>query len=182
MEEQSYTSTHPLGHTGPVTGNLYLYLYFIISSIKSPSAPVPFSIHIQRRLEFINANSTQNYVPFFYEFEFVNPFFGTHTNTLQYYLTAAVKAKLSLSKLWRHMGGVYVQLHLLFPLALFEDEWSASRPGGFTPGKDLIQIEQEASWVSDPVWTFLEKRKVPFPYWVSSPGPSGPQRTVVRMD
>jgi len=26
MEEESYTSTHPLGHTGSVTGNLYLYL------------------------------------------------------------------------------------------------------------------------------------------------------------
>jgi len=26
MEEYSYTSTHPLGHTGPVTGTLYLYL------------------------------------------------------------------------------------------------------------------------------------------------------------
>jgi len=25
MEEQSYTSTHPLGHTGPVTETLYLY-------------------------------------------------------------------------------------------------------------------------------------------------------------
>ena len=24
MEEQSYTSTHPLGHTGPVTGSLLL--------------------------------------------------------------------------------------------------------------------------------------------------------------
>ena len=24
MEEQSYTSTHPLGHTGPVKGSLYL--------------------------------------------------------------------------------------------------------------------------------------------------------------
>ena len=24
MEEQIYTSTHPLGHTGPVTGSLYL--------------------------------------------------------------------------------------------------------------------------------------------------------------
>ena len=24
MEEYSYTSTHPLGHTGPVTGSLYL--------------------------------------------------------------------------------------------------------------------------------------------------------------
>ena len=27
MEEWSYTSTHPLGHTGPITGSLYLYLF-----------------------------------------------------------------------------------------------------------------------------------------------------------
>ena len=27
MEEYSYTSTQPLGHTRPVTGSLYLYLY-----------------------------------------------------------------------------------------------------------------------------------------------------------
>jgi len=26
MEEWSYTSTHPLGHTGPVTGSLYLLM------------------------------------------------------------------------------------------------------------------------------------------------------------
>ena len=30
MEEYSYTSTHPLGHTGPVTGSLYLYIYIYI--------------------------------------------------------------------------------------------------------------------------------------------------------
>jgi len=40
MEEQSYTSTHPLGHTGPVTGSLYLYLflyfiYWILSHAKT---------------------------------------------------------------------------------------------------------------------------------------------------
>jgi len=29
MEEQSYTSTHPLGHTGSVTGSLYLYPYIL---------------------------------------------------------------------------------------------------------------------------------------------------------
>jgi hypothetical protein len=29
MEEQSYTSTHPLGHTGPLTGSLYLCLYVL---------------------------------------------------------------------------------------------------------------------------------------------------------
>jgi len=27
MEEQSYTSTHPLGHTGPVTGSLYPFFF-----------------------------------------------------------------------------------------------------------------------------------------------------------
>ena len=32
MEEYSYTCTHPLGHTGPVTGTLYLYLSIISSS------------------------------------------------------------------------------------------------------------------------------------------------------
>ena len=26
MVEYSYTSTHPLGHTGPVTGSLYLFI------------------------------------------------------------------------------------------------------------------------------------------------------------
>jgi len=28
MEEQSYTSTHPLGHTRPVTGSLYLFTFY----------------------------------------------------------------------------------------------------------------------------------------------------------
>ena len=33
MEEQSNTSTHPLGHTGPVTGTLYLfYMHLLILS------------------------------------------------------------------------------------------------------------------------------------------------------
>ena len=27
MEEYSYTSTHPLGHSGPVTGSLYIFIY-----------------------------------------------------------------------------------------------------------------------------------------------------------
>jgi len=38
MEEKSYTSTHPLGHTGPVTGSLYLlyiyiYIYVCVQSV-----------------------------------------------------------------------------------------------------------------------------------------------------
>ena len=39
MEEYSYTSTHPLGHTGPVTGSLYLLGYggsgFLLGGIKN---------------------------------------------------------------------------------------------------------------------------------------------------
>ena len=27
MDEQSYTSTHPLGHTGPVMGSLYFFSF-----------------------------------------------------------------------------------------------------------------------------------------------------------
>jgi len=37
MEEYSYTCTHPLGPTGPVTGSLYLYLYYdlkLLSAVK----------------------------------------------------------------------------------------------------------------------------------------------------
>ena len=30
MEEWSYTSTHPLGHTGPVTGSLYLLVVVVV--------------------------------------------------------------------------------------------------------------------------------------------------------
>jgi hypothetical protein len=31
--------------------------------------------------------------------------------------------------------------------------WSAPRPGRFTPGKDLVPIEQEARWAPGPVCT-----------------------------
>jgi len=34
MEEYSYTSTHPLGHTGPVTGSLYLFNFLILFRYK----------------------------------------------------------------------------------------------------------------------------------------------------
>ena len=36
MEEYSYNSTHPLGHTGPVTGSLYLYLLYKIIGLVIP--------------------------------------------------------------------------------------------------------------------------------------------------
>ena len=34
MEEYSYICTHPLGHTGPVTGSLYLYLLLSLEYLK----------------------------------------------------------------------------------------------------------------------------------------------------
>ena len=32
-------------------------------------------------------------------------------------------------------------------------DWSAARPGRFTPGKDPVPIVQEAGWAPGPVWT-----------------------------
>jgi hypothetical protein len=37
--------------------------------------------------------------------------------------------------------------------ALEGGEWSAPRPGRFTPGKDPVSIVQEAGWAPGPVWT-----------------------------
>ena len=34
MEEKSYTSTHHQGHSGPVTGSLYLYLFTRVNTRK----------------------------------------------------------------------------------------------------------------------------------------------------
>ena len=61
LEEWSYTSTHPLGHAGPVTGSLYLFtkiLLFInnINSWKSTVTYTSFKIlymHVRKRPPFI---------------------------------------------------------------------------------------------------------------------------------
>ena len=37
--------------------------------------------------------------------------------------------------------------------ALEGGEWSAARPGRFTPGKDPVPIVQEAGWAPGPIWT-----------------------------
>ena len=42
MEEYSYTSTHPLGHTGPVTGSLYLLKMGIIVSVHEGIRDIKF--------------------------------------------------------------------------------------------------------------------------------------------
>ena len=33
MEQYSYTSNHPLGHIGPVTGKFYLYIYICMPTL-----------------------------------------------------------------------------------------------------------------------------------------------------
>ena len=45
MEEYSYTSTHPLDHIGPVTGSLYLYLYYYV--IHSPTSSTYFTVGVE---------------------------------------------------------------------------------------------------------------------------------------
>jgi len=42
MEEYSYTSTHPLGHTGPLTGSLYLNLYLPEKLVVAQTFPTPY--------------------------------------------------------------------------------------------------------------------------------------------
>ena len=42
MEEQSYTSNHTLGHTGPVTGLFYLFFFTYVTS----SPQQPFLLHL----------------------------------------------------------------------------------------------------------------------------------------
>jgi hypothetical protein len=48
--------------------------------------------------------------------------------------------------------GVETQLYAFLTSALDGGEWSASRPGGFTPGeKAPVPIGEEAVWVLEPV-------------------------------
>jgi hypothetical protein len=44
--------------------------------------------------------------------------------------------------------------------ALEGGEWSAARPGRFTPGKDPVPIVQEAGWAPGPIWTGGQSRPV----------------------
>jgi hypothetical protein len=49
------------------------------------------------------------------------------------------------------MGHGYVDPHFL-NLALAGNEWSASRPGRFAPGKTFF-ITHRNGWTTEPVWT-----------------------------
>ena len=54
MEEYSYTSTHRLGHTGPVTGSLYLYIYYILLSTVSFSVKAYILIRVYSPYRAVN--------------------------------------------------------------------------------------------------------------------------------
>jgi hypothetical protein len=44
-------------------------------------------------------------------------------------------------------GGVNIWIHIFFTSTLFGGEWSASRPGRFTPQERAPGIHWEGSWV-----------------------------------
>jgi hypothetical protein len=51
-------------------------------------------------------------------------------------------------------GGVDVWIHVFLTAALVRGELSASRPGHFTPEKELsAPTGKEAGWAPEPVWT-----------------------------
>jgi hypothetical protein len=56
-------------------------------------------------------------------------------------------------------GRVDVQIHIFFTSALVGGEWSASRPGTFTPGKEPPgPIGKEVGWIAEPVWTWSREK------------------------
>jgi hypothetical protein len=60
--------------------------------------------------------------------------------------------QLSIMPWWR-MGLVDVYTHACLTSAVFESEWSASRPGHFTPGeRSPVPIWYEAGWATEPLW------------------------------
>jgi hypothetical protein len=51
-------------------------------------------------------------------------------------------------------GGVDVQIQIFLTLAIVGGEWSTSRPGRLSPGKEPpAPIGQEARWAPEPAWT-----------------------------
>jgi hypothetical protein len=51
-------------------------------------------------------------------------------------------------------------------------EWSDSRPGRFTPGKQPpVPIVQEAGWASEPVWTLWRREQSLSPTRIQTPTP-----------
>jgi len=60
MEEYSYTSTHPLGHSGPVTGSLHLHIYIYIYG---PGSPVGIATGLRAGRSGIESRWGQDFPP-----------------------------------------------------------------------------------------------------------------------
>jgi hypothetical protein len=106
---------------------------------------------------------------FWYILLCVRPLYGFLCLNLSALLQASQKVKLSLCFNWapRHEGVLgewrYSSTHSLTS-ALDGGEWSASRPGHFTPGKEpLVPIQWEAGWAPEPFWTRWWRKKIPNP-------------------
>jgi hypothetical protein len=66
-----------------------------------------------------------------------------------------------------------VEIHIFLTSALAGGEWSASRPGRFTPGKEPpVLIRKEVGWTPEPVWTTW-RRENTWPYRDSNSEPLG---------
>jgi hypothetical protein len=66
--------------------------------------------------------------------------------------------------------GVEVQLHAFLSSVLYGGEWSASRPGRFTPRERAPCTHWIGGWVgSRAVLDTVVKRKIPSPRWESKP-------------
>jgi hypothetical protein len=70
-------------------------------------------------------------------------------------------------------GGVGVYIHIFLTSALVGGEWSATRPGRFTPGERAPGTHWiEGWWATEPVWTTWRDEKS-CPYWDSNSDPLG---------
>jgi hypothetical protein len=57
-------------------------------------------------------------------------------------------------------GGVDVKIHVFLTWTLDGGEWSASRPGRFTPGERAPGIHWiGAGWAPEPIWTTWKGEK-----------------------
>jgi hypothetical protein len=56
---------------------------------------------------------------------------------------------------WRHMGERRYSSYSFLTSAIYEGEWTTSRPGRvLPPGKEPpVPTGQEAGWAPEPVWT-----------------------------
>jgi len=98
-----------------------------------------------------------------------------HTYCNAWVLTNFIQGKqakqLSLSTLWRHVGGAEEQLHSK-TLALDECQWLTSHPSCFNPGKEPWYIFNKMLGALPRGVDVLEKRNIFSPYQDLNPGSS----------